>query len=72
MELAGTEAKTLDECREFPRDALNEMIEAYRQQEGNPAGGSAVRADSGGGLACRSSGEIGSSITPWRPSRVRS
>jgi len=27
-----TEAKTIDECREMLRDALREMIEAYRQQ----------------------------------------
>lgn len=27
-----TEGKTLDECREMLRDALKEMIMAYRQQ----------------------------------------
>ena len=27
-----TEGKTLEECREMLRDALNEMILAYRQQ----------------------------------------
>ena len=27
-----TEAKTLDECREMLKDALKEMIAAYRQQ----------------------------------------
>jgi predicted RNase H-like HicB family nuclease len=28
-----TEGKTLDECREMLKDALNEMVLAYRQQE---------------------------------------
>ena len=28
-----TEGKTLDECREMLKDALNEMIRAYRQQQ---------------------------------------
>jgi len=28
-----TEGKTLEECREMLRDALNEMILAYRQQD---------------------------------------
>jgi len=28
-----TEGKTLDECREMLRDALNEMVLAYRQQD---------------------------------------
>jgi predicted RNase H-like HicB family nuclease len=27
-----TEGKTLDECRELLKDALQEMIKAYRQQ----------------------------------------
>lgn len=27
-----TEGKTIEECREMLRDALNEMIEAYREQ----------------------------------------
>jgi predicted RNase H-like HicB family nuclease len=27
-----TEGKTLDRCRELLRDALQEMVEAYRQQ----------------------------------------
>lgn len=27
-----TEGKTIDECREMLKDALNEMISAYRQQ----------------------------------------
>jgi len=27
-----TEGKTLDECREMLRDALNEMVLAYKQQ----------------------------------------
>ncbi len=27
-----TEGKTLDECREMLKDALNEMVIAYRQQ----------------------------------------
>ena len=27
-----TEGKTLDECREMLKDALNEMVLAYRQQ----------------------------------------
>jgi predicted RNase H-like HicB family nuclease len=30
-----TEGKTLDECREMLKDALNEMVLAYRQQEKN-------------------------------------
>jgi len=35
-----TEGKTLDECRELLKDALQEMIEAYRQQGKEiPAGG---------------------------------
>lgn len=28
-----TEGKTIEECREMLRDALNEMIEAYHQLE---------------------------------------
>ncbi len=28
-----TEGKTLEDCREFLQDALQEMIAAYRQQE---------------------------------------
>ncbi len=28
-----TEGKTLDECREMLKDALSEMVIAYRQQE---------------------------------------
>ena len=28
-----TEGKTIDECREMLRDALREMILAYKQQE---------------------------------------
>lgn len=28
-----TEGKTIEECRELLRDALNEMIKAYRQLE---------------------------------------
>jgi len=27
-----TEGKTIEDCREMLRDALNEMIKAYRQQ----------------------------------------
>jgi len=27
-----TEGKTIEECREMLRDALNEMVQAYRQQ----------------------------------------
>jgi len=35
-----TEGKTLDECREMLRDALNEMILAYKQQNKEiPLGG---------------------------------
>ena len=35
-----TEGKTLDECREMLRDALHEMMIAYRQQGKEiPAGG---------------------------------
>ena len=36
-----TEGKTIDECREMLRDALNEMIAAYKQQglEIPPGGG---------------------------------
>ncbi|MBI2850814.1 MAG: type II toxin-antitoxin system HicB family antitoxin [Chloroflexi bacterium] len=35
-----TEAKTIDECREMVRDALHEMILAYKQQKKEiPLGG---------------------------------
>ena len=35
-----TEGKTIEECREMLRDALREMILAYKQQEkGIPLGG---------------------------------
>ena len=35
-----TEGKTLEECRELLRDALNEMLLAYKQQEKEiPLGG---------------------------------
>ncbi len=35
-----TEGQTLDECREMLKDALSEMVVAYRQQEKNfPLGG---------------------------------
>ncbi len=35
-----TEGKTIDECREMLKDALNEMITAYRQQKKEiPVGG---------------------------------
>jgi predicted RNase H-like HicB family nuclease len=35
-----TEAKTIEECRELLRDALREMIAAYRQQGREiPSGG---------------------------------
>ncbi len=35
-----TEGKTLDECREMLKDALSEMVIAYRQQEKDiPIGG---------------------------------
>ena len=35
-----TEGKTLDECREMLKDALSEMVVAYRQQEKDiPTGG---------------------------------
>ena len=35
-----TEGKTIDECREMLRDALSEMILAYKQQgRGIPLGG---------------------------------
>jgi predicted RNase H-like HicB family nuclease len=35
-----TEGKTLEECREMLRDALNEMVLAYKQQEKEiPLGG---------------------------------
>ena len=35
-----TEAKTIEECRELVRDALNEMILAYKQQNKEiPVGG---------------------------------
>jgi predicted RNase H-like HicB family nuclease len=36
-----TEGKTIDDCRELLRDALNEMISAYKQQgrEIPPGGG---------------------------------
>jgi predicted RNase H-like HicB family nuclease len=34
-----TEGKTIDECREMLRDALNEMIAAYKQQGQEIPGG---------------------------------
>jgi predicted RNase H-like HicB family nuclease len=35
-----TEGKTIEECREMLRDALQEMMQAYRQQDKEiPAGG---------------------------------
>ena len=35
-----TEGKTLDECREMLRDAVQEMIQAYKQQDREiPLGG---------------------------------
>ncbi len=38
-----TEGKTLEECREMLKDALNEMILAYKQQDKEiPVGGSLI------------------------------
>jgi len=38
-----TEGKTLEECREMLKDALREMILAYRQQKREiPAGGALI------------------------------
>ena len=38
-----TEGKTLEECREMLKDALNEMILAYRQQKKEiPSGGALI------------------------------
>lgn len=38
-----TEGKTIEDCREMLRDALNEMILAYQQQEKEiPIGGSLI------------------------------
>ena len=33
-----TEGETLEACREFLQDAVQEMIAAYRQQEKDPSG----------------------------------
>ena len=38
-----TEGESLEDCREFLQDALQEMIAAYRQQEKEiPAGGALI------------------------------
>ena len=37
-----TEAKTLEECREMLKDALDEMIQAYRQKHVEFPSGSAL------------------------------
>lgn len=37
-----TEGKTIDECRDLLRDALSEMVEAYRMQNKEIPAGSAL------------------------------